>query len=86
MATSITIRDVPDRTRDELAARAVSSGSSLQDYLRRELIALADRPHVAPEDRLDMETWVARVRKRVEGSQTTLSASEILSSIHEGRR
>src|SRR5262249_15594022 len=44
MPTAITIRDVPDETRDELAARAASSGRSLQEYLRSQLIELARRP------------------------------------------
>jgi plasmid stability protein len=34
MSTSITIRDVPQKTRDELAARAALTGRSLQEYLR----------------------------------------------------
>jgi len=37
---SITIRDVPDAARHELAARAAASGRSLQQYLRGELIRL----------------------------------------------
>ncbi|KLL13045.1 MULTISPECIES: FitA-like ribbon-helix-helix domain-containing protein [Protofrankia] len=37
MVTAITIRDVPDETRDELAARAALSGRSLQEYLRSQL-------------------------------------------------
>ena len=44
MATSITIRDVPDDARDELAARAALSGRSLQEYLRAQLI---DELHLA---------------------------------------
>jgi len=53
---SITIRDVPDEARDELAARAAGSGRSLQEYLRLELIELARRP--------DAATVVARIRDR----------------------
>ena len=44
MTTSITIRDVPDETRDELAARAALSGRSLQEYLRARLVEEASRP------------------------------------------
>lgn len=44
---SITVRDVPDDVRDELAARAARSGRSLQEYLKGELIDLAHRPTVA---------------------------------------
>jgi plasmid stability protein len=44
MSTSITIRDVPDETRDELAARAAMTGRSLQEYLRARLVELARQP------------------------------------------
>jgi len=44
MSKSITIRNVPEETRDELAARAARGGQSLQEYLRVQLIALAERP------------------------------------------
>jgi antitoxin FitA len=62
---AITIRDVPDETRDELAARAAATGRSLQEYLRRSLIELARRP--------DNEVLLARVaeRKRLTGSSMT---------------
>ncbi len=53
---AITIRDVPDETRSELAARAARSGRSLQEYLRRELIQMAERP--------DHHTVMERVRAR----------------------
>ena len=78
MPASITIRNVPDRTRNELAARAARSGRSLQEYLRRELIAIADKP--------DIEAWLAGVERRVHASQTKLSSEEILSYIHDRRR
>lgn len=46
MAVSITIRDVPNETRDVLAGRAAASGRSLQEYLNKELQDLAARPTV----------------------------------------
>jgi plasmid stability protein len=39
---SVTIRDVPEATRDELAARVARSGRSMQEYLRAALIALLE--------------------------------------------
>jgi antitoxin FitA len=78
MAKSITIRDVPDEVRDELAARAARSGRSLQAYLRSELIDLAERPdHTVLVDRI-------RERKRLTGSQ--LSARKILGHGKAGNR
>lgn len=70
MPVSITIRNVPDETRDELAARAARSHRSLQEYLRAELMALAERPD--PEELLEE----IRERKRLTG--TRLDAETIL--------
>jgi plasmid stability protein len=41
---SITIRNIPVATHDALVARAAASGQSLQQYLRGELIRLAEQP------------------------------------------
>jgi antitoxin FitA len=71
MATvAVTIRNVPDHVRDELAARASKSGRSLQEYLLRQLTALASRP--------DREDVIARARQRVRATGTRLDVSDIL--------
>lgn len=75
---SITIRDVPEETRDELAARAAGSGRSLQEYLRAELIALAARP--------SMESLMQRVEERVARSGTRVTAAQILEARDADRR
>lgn len=75
---SITVRDVPDDARDALAARARRSGRSLQEYLRAELIAMADRP-----DMTELTTHI-RARKQVTG--TRLTADEILEHRDSDRR
>ncbi len=63
---AITIRDVPNETRDQLAERAAASGRSLQQYLRAELIRMAERP-----DNLAIVTRAqARVRQTGEGLTT----------------
>ncbi|MEX1126445.1 MAG: hypothetical protein WD895_00225 [Acidimicrobiia bacterium] len=74
----MTIRDIPDETRDELAARARRSGRSLQEYLRGELIALARKP--------DMKTVLARVEARLQATGSTLSAEKILEYRDADRR
>lgn len=43
---ALTVRNVPDKVRDELAARAARSGRSLQEYLAAALADLASRPSV----------------------------------------
>ena len=76
--TAITIRHVPDETRDELAARAALSGRSLQEYLRAQLIDLARRP--------DPEALLARVRERKRRTGSTLPISSILTHRDADRR
>jgi plasmid stability protein len=67
---SITIRNVPDDIRDELAARAARSGKSLQEHLRGELIELARRPTV--------EDVLGRARARSAATGSRLPAARIL--------
>lgn len=75
---SITVRNVPDDTRHELAARAARSGRSLQEYLRAELVELGRRP--------DLELLLARIRERKERTGTELSADQILAHRDADRR
>lgn len=75
---SVTIRDVPDETRAELASRAARSGRSLQEYLRLQLIELAERPD--PDELLD------RVRERKRRAGTRLDARSILELRDADRR
>ena len=74
---SITIRDVPEETRDELAARAARSGRSLQEYLRTELIEIASKP--------DMDAVLQRVRARLKASENTVTSEQIVKYIREAR-
>jgi plasmid stability protein len=78
MPKSITIRDVPDETADELAARAALAGRSLQEYLRAELIELARRP--------DPAVLIARVRGRKARTGSRLGTRAILSHRNADRR
>jgi plasmid stability protein len=78
MATAITVRDVPDETRDELAARAALVGRSLQEYVRSQLIELARRP--------DAEVLLARIRDRKQRTGSRLSADAILAHRDADRR
>lgn len=78
MAKSITIRDVPEETGRELAARAAATGRSLQEYLRAQLIELARKP--------DAEVLMARVRARKEETGSRLGADAILAHRDADRR
>ena len=78
MSVQITIRDVPDAVRDELAARASLQGKSMQEYLRAELERLAARPPV--------EQVLARIRERKSMSAIRLSPGEILAHRDADRR
>jgi plasmid stability protein len=75
---AITIRDVPDDARDELASRAARSGRSLQEYLRSELIDLARRP--------DPTELARRIIERKQRTGTKLAASTLVDHLDASRR
>ncbi len=75
---SVTIRDVPDETRDELAARAAATGRSLQEYLRTQLIDLARRP--------DPDALLAQIHERKRRTGSRLSTRRILRHRDAARR
>ncbi len=78
MTIQITIRDVPEQVRDELAARAALQGKSMQEYLRAELERMAARPSV--------DAWLQQVRKRKRASQIRFSSGKILKERDADRR
>lgn len=78
MGTSITVRDVPDEVRDELATRAARSGRSLQEYVRIQLVELTRRP--------DAETLLSRVRERKQRTRSQLAARAIIEHRDADRR
>jgi antitoxin FitA len=78
MSVAITIRDVPDAVRDELAARAARAGKSLQEYLRGMLVDTAARPPV--------EDVIARARARVTATGVRADAASILVARDAERR
>jgi plasmid stability protein len=78
MSVAITVRDVPDEVRDELAARAARAGMSLQEYLRAMLTASAARPSV--------DDVIARARARVAATGVRVDAESILAARDADRR
>ena len=70
MGIQTTLRDVPEKVRDELAARAALQGKSMQEYLRAELERLAARPSV--------DAWLDQVRRRKRAARTRVPAAQIL--------
>jgi plasmid stability protein len=75
---AITIRDVPEGTAEELAARAARSGRSLQEYLRAHLIELTRRP--------DPDVLMAAVNARKAGTGSRMSPEAILAHREADRR
>lgn len=78
MSVQITIRDVPESVRDELAARAASQGRSMQEFLRAALERLASRPTA--------EAWLHQVRRRKRASQTRIGSEHLLKDRDADRR
>jgi plasmid stability protein len=75
---SITIRDVPEAARAQLAARAARQGRSMQEYLRMQLIELAER--------VDPEEWLVRVQDRKRRLGSRLAAEDIIEARDAERR
>jgi plasmid stability protein len=78
MSVAITIRDVPDAVRDELAARAARAGKSLQEYLRGMLVESTSRP--------TLDDVIARARARVDATGVRVNADSILAGRDADRR
>jgi hypothetical protein len=78
MGIQISIRDVPERVRDELAARAALQGKSMQEFLRAELERLVALPSI--------DAWLQQVRMRKRASQTRVSSKQILGNRNADRR
>jgi plasmid stability protein len=78
VAVQINIRDVPERVRDELAARAALQGKSMQEFLRAELERLTARPTI--------DAWLQQVRKRKRATQTRVTSRQILDNRNADRR
>lgn len=76
--TAITIRDVPEPVRNELAARAARAGQSLQEYLLAMLLESAAYPPV--------EDVIARARDRVIHTGVRVDAASILAARDADRR
>jgi plasmid stability protein len=75
---AVTVRDVPDDVRDELAARAARAGKSLQEYLRGLLVAAAERP--------SLDQVLARARSRVNATGVRVEAAATLAGKDADRR
>ena len=78
MSVQITIRNVPEEVRDELASRAASQHQSMQEYLRGELERIASRP--------SPETWLQAVRERKAASDTRIPAKKIVNARYADRK
>ncbi len=78
MPVQITIRDVPEAVRDELAVRAARARQSMQEFFRAELVRLAMRPAV--------EVWLTQVRERKQAGATRVRRAAILRARVADRR
>jgi antitoxin FitA len=78
MSVQITIRNVPERVRDELAARAEQAHLSLHEYLLGELERIAAKPSLAP--------WLDGIRERKAASPRELAAERLLEHRDADRR
>ena len=78
MASTLTIRSVPEHTRNVLASRAAAAGQSLQEYLLGEVTALAAQPTI--------DEVISRARSRVAAGEGRVTADRILEHRDADRR
>ena len=78
MPVQITIKDVPEEVRDELAARAALRRQSMQEFFRGELERIASRP--------SLEACLQTVRDRKAASEAQVTPTDILRARDEDRR
>ncbi len=78
MGIHITIRDVPEDVRNELASRAAREHKSMQEYLREQLGRLAAKPSI--------DSWLERVRARKLSAGSRLTTKEIVAARSADRR
>jgi len=78
MPVSMTIRDIPDDVRNELAARAARKGQSLQEFMRGVIIDVAWRP--------SNDDVLAQIREHATSIKQTVTVDDILAARDEGRR
>lgn len=78
MTVQITIRNVPEDVRDELAARAALQRQSMQEYLLGELERLAARPTT--------DNWLQAVRERKATYESRVAAGKIVKARNADRR
>lgn len=78
MSVAITVRDVPEPVRDELAGRAARAGQSLQEYLRAMFLDTAAHPPV--------DDVIARARARVTATGARADRESILAARDADRR
>lgn len=78
MSVQITIRDVPEAVRDELASRAALRHQSMQEFLRCELERIASRP--------TLEAWLLNVRERKSAAGTRVTPAKIRRAVAVDRK
>ncbi|MEJ6512122.1 MAG: hypothetical protein QNL59_03915 [Actinomycetota bacterium] len=75
---SISVRNVPQETRDALAVKAAKAGQSLQEYLLAQLIEIGDR--------IELAEILAEMNDIASAWEGSVTSEQILDAIHEGRR
>ena len=78
MGVQITIRDVPEHVRDELAMRASAQHKSMQEFLRGELERIASKP--------SLDSWLQAVVERKQAAGTRVTTSRILKARDADRK
>ena len=86
MPVKITIRNVPDEIRDQLAALAASHQQSMEAFLRGELERMAQKPGKTKQEKLEHNRKIIqRARERLKNSNSSVTSEMIVESIRHAR-
>ena len=75
---AVTIRNVPDETRNVLAARAARNGQSLQEFLHKTLVEIAAKP--------DLNELLDEVAAHKRAANTRVESKDIVHSLSSDRK
>ena len=86
MPVKITIRNVPEQLRDQLATLAASRDQSMEAFLRDEFERIALTPEKTSQEKIEHNRKIIkRARERLKNSNSRVTSEMIVESIRHAR-
>ncbi len=86
MPVDITIEDVPEQLRDQLAALAASRHQSIEAFLLDEFKRMIEKPEKTKQEKIEHNRKIIqRARERLKNSNSQVTSEMIVESIRRAR-